>query len=300
VTAPTALDAHGLGKRYRSGWGLQDCSFRVPAGRVVALVGPNGAGKTTLLQLAAGLISPSKGTVRVLGRRPDDPAGKALPRVGFLAQDQPLYRNFTVKDLLRFGRHTNPRWDDAAARRRLDDLGIPTSRKAGNLSAGQQTEVALSLCLSKHAELLLLDEPVARLDPLARHRFFSTLMDVVVAEEITVVLSSHVLTDLERVCDFVVILSASKVQVAESIDKLLADHRILIGPRGEPPWSSAIGTVVRASHRERQTTLLARSPAPVLDPRWDVQQPSLEEVVLAYLEDPSIDAPQTLEPLEAS
>jgi ABC-2 type transport system ATP-binding protein len=300
MTGSAALEANGLGKRYRTTWALQDCSFRVPAGRVAALVGPNGSGKSTLLQLAAGLISPSSGQVRTLGLRPDDPRADVLPAIGFLAQDQPLYKSFTVSDLLSYGRHANTRWDDADARHRLESLGITLGRRAGTLSGGQQTEVALSLCLSKHPNLLLLDEPVSRLDPLARVRFLSTLMDVVASEGTTVVVSSHVLSDLERVCDFVIILSASRVQVAQDIDELLATHRILIGAQGAAASSGSVGTVIRSRQTDRQTTLLVSGSSPMLDPRWDVRQPTLEEVVLAYLENPSAGSSQRLEAMEAS
>ena len=300
MTGPAALEANGLGKRYHSSWALQDCSFRLPAGRVAALVGPNGSGKSTLLQLAAGLISPSSGQVTTIGHRPDDPRADVLPAIGFLAQDQPLYKNFSVNDLLTYGRHTNPRWDDADARHRLESLGIPLNRKAGTLSGGQQTEVALSLCLSKRPDLLLLDEPVSRLDPLARVRFLSTLMEVVASEGATVVVSSHVLSDLERVCDFLIILSSSRVQVAQDIEELLATHRILVGAESAAAWSNSIGTVIRSRQTDRQTTLLVRGSSPVLDPRWDVRQPTLEEIVLAYLENPSAGSSQRLETLAAS
>jgi ABC-2 type transport system ATP-binding protein len=300
MTGPAALEANGLGKLYRGNWALQDCSFRLPAGRVAALVGPNGSGKSTLLQLAAGLISPTSGQVRTLGLRPDDPRAEVLPTIGFLAQDQPLYKNFSVNDLLAYGRHTNPRWDDANARHRLDGLGIPLKRKAGTLSGGQQTEVALSLCLSKRPDLLLLDEPVSRLDPLARVRFLSTLMDVVASEGTTVMVSSHVLSDLERVCDFVIILSGSRVQIAQNIEELLATHRILIGIHSAAASSNSMGAVIRSSQTDRQTTLLVRGRSPVVDPRWDVRQPTLEEIVLAYLENPSAGSSQRLETLGAS
>lgn len=300
MSEPAALEANGLGKRYRTTWALQDCSFRLPEGRVAALVGPNGAGKTTLLQLAAGLLSPTSGTVRTFGRLPDDPRALSLPDVGFLAQDQPLYKNFSVSDLLRYGQQTNVRWNDSDARRRLESLGIPLSQKAGTLSGGQQTEVALSLCLSKHPALLLLDEPVSRLDPLARVRFFSTLMDVVASEGTTVVLSSHVLADLERVCDFVIILSASRVQIALDIEELLDSHKVLIGAHDDLPRSGSVGIVVRSSQINRQITLLVREPPAVLDPLWDIREATLEEIVLAYLEDPTAGSAQRLQALESS
>lgn len=299
MSQPAALEANGLGKRYRNTWALQDCSFRLPPGRVAALVGPNGAGKTTLLQLAAGLLSPTSGVVRTFGQLPDDPRAISLPEVGFLAQDQPLYKSFSVNDLLRYGQHTNARWNDSDARRRLDGLGIPLDRKAGALSGGQQTEVALSLCLSKHPALLLLDEPVSRLDPLARVRFFSTLMEVVAREGTTVVLSSHVLADLERVCDFVIILSASRVQIAQDIDVLLASHKVLIGAKDDLARSGAVGTIVRSSQTNRQITLLVRDPPAALHPLWDIRQATLEEIVLSYIEDPSAGSAQRLQAVES-
>lgn len=300
MSSTAALEANGLGKRYRNTWALQDCSLRLPEGRVAALVGPNGAGKTTLLQLAAGLLSPTSGTVRTFGQPPDDARARSLPDVGFLAQDQPLYKNFSVRDLLRYGKHTNVRWNDTDAVRRLDALGIGLDRKAGTLSGGQQTEVALSLCLSKHPGLLLLDEPVSRLDPLARVGFFSTLMDVVASEGTTVVLSSHVLADLERVCDFVIILSASRVQIAQDIEELLASHKVMIGAHDDVAKLGSVGTVVRSSQTNRQITLLVREPPAVLNPLWDVREATLEEIVLAYIEDPTAGSAQRLQALESS
>jgi len=289
-----AIETTGLGKRYRSNWALQECSFRLPAGRIAALVGPNGSGKTTLLHLAAGLNSPTRGSMRVLGRVPDGNDRERLAKVGFLAQDHPLYRGFRVGEMLAFGRRANPRWDDGAARRRLADLGIPLAKRVGTLSGGQQTQIALALCLSKHPELLLLDEPVSSLDPLARHEFLSTLMDSCAAEGTTVVLSSHLLADLERVCDFLIVLSASRVQVADDIDSVLAGHRLLIAPRravGRIPGTDAILTV---SHKERQTTVLVRTSGAIADPTWEVHQPTLEEIVLGYLRDPGSGARQPL------
>ena len=289
-----AIETTGLGKRYRSNWALQECSFRLPAGRIAALVGPNGSGKTTLLHLAAGLNSPTRGSVRVLGRVPDGNDREGLAKVGFLAQDHPLYRGFRVGEMLAFGRRANPRWDDGAARLLIADLGIPLARRVGALSGGQHTQIALALCLSKHPEVLLLDEPVSTLDPLARHDFLSTLMDTCAAEGTTVVLSSHVLADLERICDFLIVLSASRVQVADDIDNVLATHRLLIGTRrsvGHIPGTDAILTV---SHKERQTTVLVRTSSPIADPTWEVHQPTLEEIVLGYLRHPESGARQPL------
>jgi ABC-2 type transport system ATP-binding protein len=244
----TVLTTTGLGKRYRRKWALKDCSVSVPAGRVVALVGPNGAGKTTLLHMIVGLLSPDEGNVTVLGQR----AGtrETLPRVAFLAQDKPLYDGFTVADMLRFGAHTNPRWDAALATQRLASLEIPLRRKVGRLSGGQQAQVALTVALAKRPDLLVLDEPLANLDPLARHEVMRGLMAAVADGGMTVVLSSHVMSDLEDTCDWLVVLNHGRVQVSGDIEELLATHRLLTGPAslwmtpgrtGRRRWSRAPG-----------------------------------------------------------
>ena len=200
MTSPPALMCDAVGKRYGSIWALHDCTLRIPAGSVTALVGPNGAGKTTLLQLAAGMSSPTSGQLETLGWSPRDTPMMVLPRIGFVAQDHPLYRGFSLADMLKFGRKLNPRWDDQLALRRLETLGLKPSQRLGKLSGGQQAQVALTLALAKRPELLLLDEPAAALDPLARREFLQALMEAVVEEGVTVVLSSHILADLERVC----------------------------------------------------------------------------------------------------
>jgi ABC-2 type transport system ATP-binding protein len=281
-----ALVVTGLGKRYRRRWGLRDCTLEVPTGRVVALVGPNGAGKTTLLHLAAGLSRPTAGTVRTLDRTPGRDVG-LLPDIGFVAQDVPLYRSFTVRDLVRFGRQTNPRWDDQFAVDRLGQAGIDLGQRAGTLSGGQRAQVALTLALAKRPRLLLLDEPLASLDPLARREFLQALMAAVADGAITVVLSSHLISDLERVCDYLVVLSAARTQVAGDIEELLAAHRILTGARRDlPDRLPGVAAVVQQTHTDRQTTLLVRTNGTVVDPRWTVGRLGLEELVLAYLGQP--------------
>jgi len=229
-----ALETSALGKRYHSLWALRDCTLAVPAGSVTALVGPNGAGKTTLLQLAVGLSEPSEGRVLVFGASPREEPREVLPRIGFVAQDHPLYRGFRLRELLKLGAALNPRWDDELARERLGRLGLPLGRKTGTLSGGQQAQVALTLALAKRPELLLLDEPVASLDPLARREFLQSLMEAVADGGLTVVLSSHILADLERVCDHLVILSRSTVQLAGPIEEIVASHRVLTGVRSDP------------------------------------------------------------------
>ena len=285
-----AVVATGLGKKYRRRWALRDCTLEIPEGRVAALVGPNGAGKTTLLHLATGLLEPTAGSIRVLGLTPgEDPA--LLPRFGFVAQDVPLYRGFTVTDMLAFGRHTNARWDDHLARTRLERLEIPLDEKVGHLSGGQRAQVALALALAKRPELLLLDEPLASLDPLARRDFLRVLMEGVAEDGATAVLSSHLISDLERVCDYLILLSHARTQVAGDIDQLLAAHRVLVGPRRDGDGRIAgVAAVVQEDHTDRQSTLLVRTDGPILDPAWEVHEVGLEDLVLAYLGQPSASA----------
>jgi ABC-2 type transport system ATP-binding protein len=292
-----ALQAERLGKRYGRLWALRDCTVTAPQGRIVALVGPNGAGKTTLLQLVAGLLAPTEGTVRVFGEAAPANTPAALARVGFVAQDHPLYKGFSVADLLTMGRRLNlpGAWDQALAERRLTDLDIPLTQRAGKLSSGQQAQVALAMALAKRPRLLLLDEPVASLDPLARREFMQTLMGATVEDGLTVVLSSHVVAELERVCDHLVLLTAGHIQLAGEVDELLASHRLLTGPRGDPAAVGHIPGVLRVSHGDRQTTLLVRAaaapPRPPVHPNWQAHPVTLEDLVLAYLQLPSEAAP---------
>jgi ABC-2 type transport system ATP-binding protein len=278
----TALTTTGLGKKYRRNWALRDCSLSVPAGRVVALVGPNGAGKTTLLHLATGLLSPTTGDVRVLGAA----AGESLARIAFLAQAKPLYEGFTVAEMLRFGRRLNPRWDGDLATRRLADLDIPLDRRVGKLSGGQQAQVALTLVLAKRPELLMLDEPLANLDPLARHEVMRGLMSAVADTGMTVMLSSHVVSDLENTCDWLVVLNGGRVQVSGDIEELLAEHRLLTGPAELADGVAARTATVDDARTDRQATMLVRGAPAALDPRWSTRGVGLEEMVLAYLRRP--------------
>ncbi|HVU77820.1 MAG TPA: ABC transporter ATP-binding protein [Gaiellaceae bacterium] len=279
MSGAPALETAALGKRYGSHWALEGCELSIPAGSVTALVGPNGAGKTTLLQLAVGLIEPTTGTIAVLGNEPR----AVLPRVGFVAQDHPLPRRFTIDETLKLGRELNPSWDAALAERRVDELGLPRRQKIGTLSGGQQSQVALTLALAKRPELLLLDEPVAALDPLARREFLTGVLQAVTETGITVVLSSHIVADLERICDRLIILARGHTQLVGSIDDVLASHRLLTGPRAAADAVSRAHAVVRESHTERQTTLLVRANGHVYDARWELHEVDLEEIVLAYL-----------------
>ena len=276
------LAADGLGKKYGRRWALADCTLRIPPGRVVGLVGPNGAGKTTLLRLAVGLLRPTAGAIEVLGRPPGDDAGQ-LGRVGFVAQDTPVYAALTVADHLRMGGWLNPRWDDEIARRRACQVGLDPKQRAGKLSGGQRAQLALTLAIAKRPELLVLDEPVAGLDPLARREFLQLLMSIVAEAEISVLLSSHLVGDLERVCDYLVVLAASRVQVAGDVDDLLAAHRRLTGPRRDPRTLPGDQEVIEGRHTDVQSTLVVRCAGPVLDPAWTVADLSLEDLVLAYM-----------------
>jgi ABC-2 type transport system ATP-binding protein len=292
ITTP-AISTDRLGKRYGSAWALRDCTLAVPAGSVTALVGPNGAGKTTLLQLVVGLGRATAGTVEVFGCDPQRDAGAVLPRVGFVAQEHPLYSGFTVAEMLKVGRKLNPGWDDAFAVQRVQELSLPLGGKIGKLSGGQQAQVALTLALAKRPELLVLDEPVASLDPLARREFLSSLMEAVTETGVTIVLSSHILADLERVCDHLVILSRARTQLAGPIDEIVAEHRLLTGPRADVAEIARRHEVVTARHSERQTSLLVRSNGHVYDASWELHEVDLEEIVLAYLaqnraEDPTL------------
>ena len=278
----SAMQTRGLGKRYGSNWALQECTLEIPAGSVTALVGPNGAGKTTLLQLAAGLSRPSAGAVEVLGRSPRDDAG-VLREVGFVAQEHPLYRGFTVGEMLKFGAKLNPSWDSQLALDRVGALELPLRKKVGKLSGGQQAQVALTLALAKRPQILLLDEPVASLDPLARREFLSSVMEVVSETGMTVVLSSHIVADLERVCDHLVILSHARTQLAGPIDEIVANHRLLTGPRSERGHVGRTHDVIRESHTDRQTTLLVRGRSHVYESNWQLHELDLEDIVLAYL-----------------
>jgi ABC-2 type transport system ATP-binding protein len=276
------LEASALGKRYGKAWALRDCTLSLPAGRIVALVGPNGAGKTTLLHLATGLLQPTTGTVRVLGSTPARDA-ELLSRVSFVAQDVPLYRNFSVSDMLTLGERLNLRWDGPLARERLERLGIPLGQKVGSLSGGQRGQVALAMALAKQPEILLLDEPLASLDPLARREFLGVLMEGVTEHGTTVVLSSHLISDLERVCDYLVVLRDGRIAVAGDIDELIRTHRMLTGPRRDGVSVSGVGSVIDQTQTDRQVTMLVRVVGPIIDPSWSVGQVDLEEIVLGYL-----------------
>jgi len=273
--------AQGLGKRYGRRRALSECTVDIPAGRVVGLVGPNGAGKTTLLRLAVGQLTPTTGSIEVLGGRPAADAAQ-LSRVGYVAQSTPVYSGLTVEEHLMLGDRLNPRWDMRIARDRIESAGLDSRQRAGRLSGGQRAQLALALAVAKRPDLLILDEPVSALDPLARREFLSGLMESAADTGASVVVSSHVVGDLERICDYLMILVASRVRLAGDIDELLASHHQLIGPRRDPTTLPG-AEVITARHTERQTTLLVRAQRPVDDPAWTVAEIGLEDLVLAYM-----------------
>ena len=279
---PLAIETARLGKRFGRRWALQECALRVPEGRVCALIGPNGAGKTTLLRLLAGLCSPTTGTALVLGRRPEQTT-EFLASIGYLAQEAPLYERLSAHEHIEFGRRLNQRWDQEQIRRRLQALQIPCNRPVGTLSGGQRAQVALGLALAKRPRVLLLDEPMAALDPLARREFLASLTEVVADGELTVVLSSHLVHDLERISDHIVLLAASRTQLCASIDQVLQSHKSLTGPRRSLANLEPGINVIRAVHSERQSQLLARLDGAVLDPAWEIGDVGLEEIILAYM-----------------
>ena len=278
----TAITTQALGKAYGGRWALRDCTLTVPRGRVVGLVGANGAGKTTLLHLTVGLLEPTEGAISVLGAPPRSGSSQ-LARIGFLAQDAPVYSSLTVAEHLRLGARLNPGWDHDLATRRVESLGLPLTQRSGRLSGGQRSQLALTLAMGKRPELLVLDEPVASLDPLARRDFLADLMALVAEHRPTVVLSSHLLADVERVCDHLVILAGGQVRLAGDVDDLLAGHKVLTGPRRDVDAVPRTQEVISVSHTDRQTTMLVRTDEPVLDPRLVVTDVGLEELVLAYM-----------------
>ena len=279
------LETDQLGKRYGNTWALQDCSLHLPAGRIAALVGPNGAGKSTLLHLAVGLLRPDAGAVRVFGESPYDNTA-VLADIGFVAQDTPLYRRLHRGRAGHHGRQAEPALGRGAGPQPAGRSSASRRTKpVGKLSGGQRAQVALALALAKRPRLLLLDEPVASLDPLARREFLQALMGSVAETGTTVLLSSHLLADLERVCDYLIVLHAAQVQLVGAVDDLVAEHRQLVGPRHGDDPIAGVAAVVRASHTDRQSTLLVRTDGPITDPAWTVHEVTLEDLILAYLAD---------------
>ncbi|KAB2342967.1 ABC transporter ATP-binding protein [Actinomadura rudentiformis] len=276
------LRAEGLTKRYGRRVALNGVDLTIPAGRVVGLVGPNGAGKSTLLNLACGLLEPTSGSLRVLGSRPAESAAH-LARVGFVAQDTPVYPSFSVADHLRLGARLNPSWDQELAERRIAQVGLNPGQKAGRLSGGQRAQLAMTIAAAKRPELLIFDEPAAALDPLARRGFLENLVEFVAELGASAVLSSHLLSDIERVCDHLIVLCAAQVQVAGKVQDLLAAHHRLVAPRGELDRLPAGVEVVRMENNGQYSRALVRTDVPPPSIPYRVEPVTLEELVLGYM-----------------
>jgi ABC-2 type transport system ATP-binding protein len=278
-----ALEASNLGERYGKHWALRNCNLQVPMGSVTGLIGLNGAGKTTLMHLAMGLIASSEGNISVLGLSPDKQLADLLPRVGFVPQERVFYKGFSVRDMLTLGKKLNPRWDADLAEQLASRLHLPLRQKTGKLSGGQRDMLAVIMALAKNAELLLLDEPFASLDPLARRECLKMIMETVEAKGTTVLLSSHIVSDLEQVCDYMVILSSACVQLAGDRDSIMEAHKLLIGPSDEFEPLCAEYTVIQAHHTERQANAVVRLRGKFTEPNWQVKDMALEDIALAYL-----------------
>jgi ABC-2 type transport system ATP-binding protein len=284
------LESFGLGVTYRGTWALRDCTLAVPEGHIVALVGSNGAGKTTLLHCVVGLATPTTGEVTVLGGveagSPD-----ALDRVAFVAQEAPLYHHITVREMLTVAANLNQHFDRNLAEARLASLDIPLKRRVGRLSGGQQAQLALALALARQPDLIVLDEPLARLDPLARHEVMAVVMSAVAEQGLSVIFSSHVVAELERVADYLILMSHGRVQMTGAIDDILSTHVVLSGPTDEAEHVAELFTIVQTQHAGRQTQFVARIDGPSEFPNgWMAENISLDELVLAYLREPSASA----------
>jgi len=281
--ANVAIKTNNLGKKYGSFWALENCDISVPEGSVSALVGPNGAGKSTLLKILVGLSRSSNGSSNVLGKEPKQEED-FLSDIGYLAQEIPLYKSMTVADHIAMGSHLNKRWDEPFITKRLEDLDIPMGKQVGKLSGGQRAQVALALALAKKPKLLLLDEPVAALDPLARHDFLSSLAQAVANGGLTVVMSSHLLADLERVSDHVIVLAAGKTQLCDDIEPVLKEHKLLVGPRADSRELPEDIRVIHETHTAKQSTLLVRlQKGTKVSKYWQQHDPNIEEIILAYM-----------------
>ncbi|MFJ5118498.1 ABC transporter ATP-binding protein [Kitasatospora sp. NPDC088548] len=285
-----ALETVGLGLKYRRSWALRGCEFRLPVGRISALVGPNGAGKSTLMAVAVGLLAPTEGSVAVFGGGPHEPG--TIRRTAYLRQDKPLYPRLTVAETLRAGRELNPGWSQETAERIVRHGGLPPDARVGTLTAGQRTRVALALVLGKRPDLLMLDEPLADVDPVARQELTGILMAEAAEHGTTILISSHVLAELNGVCDHVTVLQDGRIRVTGDVEDLLDSHRLAVGvDEGDGlPADLARHDIVELRRTGRQATALLKPAGPV-DPRWDVSRPGLEDILIGYLRTPAPGAP---------
>ncbi|CAN5476173.1 hypothetical protein BH20CHL6_BH20CHL6_01370 [soil metagenome] len=272
-----ALEANGLWHRYRtSGWALQDVSLNLDAGTTTALVGPNGAGKSTLMRTWVGFERPSRGSVAVHGADPSRSRARAVSQIGYVPQQPALYRRLTVGQHLDLAAHLRPRFARGAAEARLDELGIDRSRRAGELSGGQQSQVSLVLALGAGARVLLLDEPLASLDPLARREFVGVLLATARELGATTLMSSHLVGDIGDVCERLIVLAGGRIQLNDTIGQVTRDHVITEGSVAD---SGAVGSFVGLDGN--RLALWHGTPAGQQDGL--VRPATLEEVVMGYL-----------------
>ena len=276
------IEASGVGKRYGLKWALRDCTISIPKGKIVGLLGPNGAGKSTLLNLVAGVTTPNTGSIYVDGHKPGS-STTHLNDIGFVGQDNPVYKHMSLRNHLRMGAWLNPRWDTKAAEQRLENLGLEPKQLAGSLSGGQRAQLSLVLATAKSPSLLLMDEPVASLDPLARREFLQTLMGMFSNSPMSIVLSSHTIEDVDRICDYLVILIDSNVQLSGGVSDILQTHARLSGPRCDTNTLHSSQEVIEETHTDRQTTVIVRTTERVLDPRWIATPVTIEDIALAYM-----------------
>jgi ABC-2 type transport system ATP-binding protein len=262
------LEARGLTKRYRRGvLALAGIDLELPAGGITALVGPNAAGKSTLIKTWVGFEKPTRGSVSVMGIDPWRDRSRALAKVGYVPQSPALYDGLSVDDHLDLAVQLRAGFDRAYAQQRLAQLDIPTGRGARSLSGGQQAQVALALALGTRAPILLLDEPLASLDPLARREFLHVVTDAVRGDGATALLSSHIVTDVEQACDRLIVLGIGRLLLQASVADALAEHTISLTERPDAVASFA------AADGSRMSLV-----------RGDGDRPAtLEEVVLGYL-----------------
>ena len=279
------IETEALTKRFRRRTALSECSLSVPRGRVVALVGPNGSGKTTLLRLLAGLSRPTEGRVSVFGEEMSMSNTDLRSRVGYLDQDRPLYERWRVREILEFGRRTNPAWDADFAAQHLARLDIDLESLVKNLSGGQRAQVALAVCFAKRPDLVLLDEPASALDPVARQDLLQNITELFADNEASVLMATHAIDDVSAICDYVIILSKSRVVLSEDLDYVLESHRLLSRGVDDGVPVPRGATVLDERRTTREITYLVRLGMPMERDGWRIERPTFNEIAIAYLRD---------------
>jgi ABC-2 type transport system ATP-binding protein len=271
-----ALAAHGLTKRYGNGTtALSELDIAVPEGSITALVGPNGAGKSTLMKAWIGFERPTQGKVTILGIDPWRQRAQALKRVGYVPQSPALYQELSVADHLEIARALRPSFDRASALARLADLQIPPSKRAGALSGGQQAQVCLAIALGTCAEVLILDEPLASLDPLARREFLTVMSDDVRRRGATAVLSSHVISDIVQACDRLVVLTGGRKRLDADIAEILRAY--VVRPASDQRKDAPLTFLGETGQRQQLVRVAGGNQ------EGEGRPATLEEVVISHL-----------------